>query len=94
MNANKKEFDAVLVHWMDAETAGGVEWQSLDDVESYVSRPSPVMVSVGFLIFETPGENGFICITDTLGDSETSNVHKIPNRMVMTRQTIKAQNEY
>ncbi len=78
-------YEPILVRWRDAETYGGPEWVESEDVNTYVKKEGPIMTTIGFLLYECPGESGHICMTDTYGDSETSSIHKIPNGMVLSR---------
>ena len=79
-----KGYQPVIVKWRDAETYGGPEWVDSDDVISYVKKESPIMTTIGFIIFEKAGQHGYLCLTDTYGSEETSAIHKIPNSMILS----------
>ena len=74
-----------MVEWVDASTHGGPGWVPRDEATDFAAEPPPVMKTVGFLLHKTEeeGPDGWIAITDTLGDDETASVHKIPNPMII-----------
>ena len=85
MQIDSRQMLPDLVTWRDAETFGDADWQELDDVSAYLAKPSPVMTTIGFLLYEREGDGGYLCLTDTYGSDETSHVHKIPTAMILTR---------
>ena len=79
------DYQPVMITWRDAETNGGPEWVDSDEVIEYVNKPSPIMTTIGFVLYEKPGQDGYLCLSDTYGTEETSAIHKIPNSMILTR---------
>lgn len=78
------KYHPVIVKWRDAETFGGPEWVDSDEVVTYVRKNAPVMTTIGFVLYEKPGPDGHLCLTDTYGSEETAAIHKIPNGMILS----------
>ncbi|MCP4742924.1 MAG: hypothetical protein GY871_11975 [Actinomycetales bacterium] len=79
----------VEIVWVDASTHGGPGWVDLEDAVAFAEEPVPVMRTIGYLFHELPGPDGWVVITDTLGDDECAAVHKIPNGMVIERNILR-----
>ena len=79
-----------LVKWVDAATHGGPGWVALEDAEEFAQSPPPVMTTIGWLVYKTEeeGPDGWVAVTDTIGDDETASVHKIPNPMIITMEVL------
>lgn len=72
------------VTWVDASTSGGPGWVDQEDAAEFAQQPPPVMSTVGYVLAQDDeGPEGWIVLTDTLGQNECSSVHKIPNSMVI-----------
>jgi len=71
----------VVIKWNDAETRGGPEWVTLEDLLEYSTKPPPLITTVGAVLFET---EEFITVTDTLGIEETGAVHCLPKGMIIS----------
>lgn len=67
------------VTWLDAQTIGGPEWMSADEAIALASQDVPTMDTVGFCIYQDDNQ---IVIASTVGEQETSQIHKIPRAMV------------
>ena len=46
------------------------------------------MRTVGFLLYEKGGTDGYVVLTDTLGYDECSSVHKIPSGMIINMRSL------
>ena len=79
----------VRVRWIDASSHGGPGWVDLEDAQEFAQQPCPIMETVGHVLYEVndPRE-GYIVLTDTLGDSECASVHKIPYVMIVERTSL------
>lgn len=77
----KKVPAIVIIQWVDAQTNGGAEWLSHEEMLAAAKEKLPLMHSVGYLVFEDDDQ---YCVTSTLGPNESSQVHKIPKRMVVS----------
>jgi hypothetical protein len=71
----KKNYDIVLVEWVDAEEKGDVGWNDLKEMLRYAKKPCPNMRSVGFLIHK---DEDHIALLSTVGPDECSTIEKIP----------------
>ena len=71
----KKNYDIVLVEWVDAEEKGEVGWNDIKEMLRYAKKPCPVMRAVGFLIYK---DHEHISLLSSMGPDECSTVEKIP----------------
>jgi len=71
----KKNYDIVLVEWVDAEEKGEIGWNDIKEMMRYARKPCPVMRSVGFIIHR---DKDHISLISTVGPEECSTVEKIP----------------
>jgi hypothetical protein len=53
----------IYIEWVDASTHGGPEWVSSEEAMEYISKETPVMRSIGWLLMNT-GKS--IVMTDTI----------------------------
>lgn len=70
----------VCVTWVDAETIGGPEWLDKPDAQKQAKEPLPVMVTIGFLIYESEDQ---VALSSTIGPNEMAQINKIPKRMIL-----------
>ncbi len=78
----------VRVKWVDASSHGGPGWVDIEDAFTFARQPCPIMETVGHVLYEDEGDEGYIVLTDTLGGEECSSVHKIPYAMITERTTL------
>jgi len=78
----------VRIRWVDASSHGGPGWVDIDDALEFAQSPCPIMETVGHLIHEVEGDEGYVVLTDTLGGEECSSVHKIPTAMITERTSL------
>lgn len=76
----------LCVTWIDATTIGGAEWQEKKEAERTAREPLPVMITFGFLIYESKDQ---VVLSATMGPSEMAQVNKIPKRMILDIQEFK-----
>lgn len=81
---SSQNISLVEITWVDACTHGGPGWVDLTEAQEFAERQPPVMRTVGYLIEYYEGPNGWIVVTDTMGDDECASVHKIPNVMIIS----------
>jgi hypothetical protein len=67
------------ITWVDAETCGGPEWLSVEDMCEFARKPLPQMRTMGYVVYET---DLYIAVTDSFGTGETSAVTKIPKALI------------
>jgi len=75
----------IELHWVDAQTTGGSEWMESEETKAVAKSKLPCMYSVGYLIHEDETQ---VAIVSMLGPSESSQVHKIPQSMIIMRRTL------
>ena len=73
------------IWWMDAETCGGPEWISADELCCTIRTAPPVMKTMGYVLFEN---DVYIALADSIGPDETSAINKIPKCMIVKSQNI------
>ena len=71
----KKNYDIVLVEWVDAEEKGESGWNDIKEMLRYAKKPCPVMRSVGFEVYRGKDH---IALLSTVGPDECSTLEKIP----------------
>ena len=71
----KKNYDIVLVEWVDAEEKGESGWNELKEMMRYAKKPCPVMRSVGFEVYR---DKDHIALLSSIGPDESSTLEKIP----------------
>ena len=71
----KKNYNIVLVEWIDAEEKGDVGWNDMKEMLKYAKKPCPVMRSVGFEVWR---DKDHIALLSTLGIDDCSTCEKIP----------------
>lgn len=76
----------VCVTWIDAETIGGPEWQDKKEAIKAAMEPLPVMITFGFLIYESKDQ---VVLSATMGPNEMAQVNKIPKRMILKLEEFK-----
>ena len=77
-----------LVTWVDAASHGGPGWVELIDAHEFAQASSPLMKTIGYVLYYDPEPDGWISMTDTLGDEECSNIHKIPSCMIRSMEML------
>jgi len=75
----------IEIHWVDAQTTGGSEWMDSEETKVVAKSKLPCMYSIGYLIHEDETQ---IAIVSMLGPNESSQVHKIPQSMIIMRRLI------
>jgi hypothetical protein len=85
INLTYKEFPIVKVLWVDAYTIGDAGWLERDKAMIAAKESLPYMITVGFLIYS---DNLQVCIVNSIGPSETSQVNKIPRSMIVNMSTL------
>jgi hypothetical protein len=70
-----------VIIWKDAVTEGGGGWVSESEVEQIAKAELPIMYTVGFVLHES---QDYICVSDSIGESETGSITKIPKGMVVS----------
>lgn len=78
----------VEVEWVDASTSGGPGWVYLSEAKEFAAKEPPIMKTVGFLLYEKGGSDGYVVLTDTLGYEECAAVHKIPSGMIINMRSL------
>lgn len=79
----------VRIKWIDACSHGGPGWVDLEDAIEFAKEPSPIMDTVGHIIYEVNDPRvGYVVVTDTLGGEECASVHKIPYVMIVERTSL------
>lgn len=71
----KKNYNIVLVEWVDAEEKGDTGWNDLSEMLKYAKKPCPVMRSVGFEVWR---DKDHIALLSGVGADECSTCEKIP----------------
>lgn len=71
----KKNYNVVLVEWVDAEEKGESGWNDIKEMLAYAKKPCPVMRSVGFEVYR---DEDHIALLSTIGPDECSTLEKIP----------------
>lgn len=74
------------VIWKDAEEYGDVGWNCIQDIKKHSKKPCPTMRSVGYVLFHNKKH---ISIVSTIGDKETSTLHKIPCEFIVEIRELK-----
>ena len=77
----KKNYDIVLVEWVDAEEKGESGWNDLKEMLRYAKKPCPVMRSVGFEVYR---DKDHIALLSSIGPDECSTVEKIPTGFIVS----------
>ena len=75
------DYPILEIIWVDAETFGGTEWNSLEDAMDNALKPPPTMRTVGYLLHET---EEYYAVTDSIGPEECGCVNKIPRHMLIS----------
>lgn len=89
MESSEPTTSLVRIKWVDASSHGGPGWVDLDDALEFAQVDPPIMETVGYIIYEVNDPvRGWVAVTDTLGGSECSTVHKIPYVMIVERQAL------
>jgi len=78
-NTSLDKKTVLWVTWLDAQTIGGPEWMPAEEAIALAKQDIPTMDTVGFCIYQDDDQ---IVIASTVGDQETSQIHKIPRAMV------------
>lgn len=71
----KKNYNIVLVEWVDAEEKGDVGWNDMKSLLRYAKKPCPVMRSVGFEVWR---DKDHIALLSSVGVDECGTLEKIP----------------
>jgi hypothetical protein len=83
----KKNYNIVLVEWVDAEEKGEVGWNDMKEMLKYAKKPCPVMRSVGFEVWR---DKDHIALLSTLGVDDCSTCEKIPLGFIKNITTLEA----
>lgn len=81
-----KILQLVKILWVDACTIGGAEWLDKDKAKAHAKEPLPYMITVGFVLYSDSDQ---MAVTNTIGPEETSQVNKIPKRMIISVETLR-----
>lgn len=65
---NYTQFDIVQVWWLDHETMGGPDWQSIEEVLEWAEEDPAVGVSVGYLVYS---DDDKIILVDVIMDGHS-----------------------
>ena len=71
----KKNYNIVLVEWVDAEEKGDVGWNDMKSLLRYAKKPCPVMRSVGFEVWR---DKDHIALLSSVGVDEWGRSKKSP----------------
>jgi hypothetical protein len=77
-----------FVTWVDAASHGGPGWVDILDAHEFAQTSSPLMKTIGYVLYYDPEPDGWISMTDTLGDEECSSIHKIPSCMIRSMEIL------
>lgn len=67
------------ITWIDAETVGDANWMTMDESNDIAKSPLPIMLTVGYVLWE---DDDMISVVNTIGPDQSSQVNKIPKKMV------------
>lgn len=70
-------YKVVRVHWRDAANFSG--WHSLDEISNLASEQSPLMQTLGWLIFQS---DEFILVAQSVGNKSAADILKIPSTYI------------
>jgi len=77
--------DMIKLTWLDAITRGGLGWIFREEADEYAATAPPAVETVGYIMHLC---DGWLSMTDTLGDEQTSNVHTIPIGMIQSVEVL------
>lgn len=86
----KKNYNIVLVEWVDAEEKGDVGWNDMKSLLRYAKKPCPVMRSVGFEVWR---DKDHIALLSSVGVDECGTLEKIPLGFIKGITTLEATKE-
>ena len=86
----KKNYNIVLVEWVDAEEKGDVGWNDMKSLLRYAKKPCPVMRSVGFEVWR---HKDHIALLSSVGVDECGTLEKIPLGFIKGITTLEATKE-
>ena len=71
----KRQYDMVRITWVDAEEIGETGWNPLKGQLRSASKPCPIILSVGYLVYQ---DEHHVSIISSLGPDICGTVEKIP----------------
>lgn len=70
-------YKVVRVHWRDAATFVG--WHNLDEINQIAKEKSPLMKTVGWLIYQS---DDFVLVALSVGEKSAADISKIPSAYI------------